>query len=209
VSPRRRERPRCTGCGLKPDTCLCPTFPRLRFATPIAVVHHAREQFKPTNTGRLFVRMVETATLLPFGVEGKDFDDAPLRDPAVDWRVLYPREDAVPIDRAPRPAEGRRLGFVVLDGSWTQAARMSRRVPVVRSLPCVSLPEGAPSIWTVRTQLREDGRSTFEAAEQALRAVEGPEATAPLRDAFARVTAAMLHLKGKRPTPEAPEAWRC
>lgn len=207
MSPRRRSRPRCYGCGLTPATCLCPSFPRLRLATPLVVVQHAREQFKPTNTGRLLARMLETAPLLPFGREGVPFEPGPLLDGAVDWRVLFPREDAVPIDRAPAPREGRRLGFVLLDGSWTQAARMSRRVPVVAELPCVSLPAGAPSIWTVRTQLREDGCSTFEAAERALRSIEGADATAPLRDAFARVVAAMLHLKGKRSSPEAPASW--
>jgi DTW domain-containing protein YfiP len=207
MSPRRRRRPRCTGCGLTPSTCLCDTLPRVRVATPLLVVQHAREQFKPTNTGRLLVRLVEGATLLPFGVEGSDFDPAPLLDPRIDWRVLYPREDAVALDRAPAAAPGRRLGLVVLDGTWTQAARMSRRVPVVAGLPCVSLPPGATSIWTVRTQLRDDGVSSFEAAEHALRLLEGADATAPLRDAFARVTAAMLFLKGKRPSPEAPASW--
>ena len=41
-----------------------------------------------------------------------------------------------------RPVEGRRLGFVLLDGTWSQCAHLSRRLPVVSQLPCVALPAG-------------------------------------------------------------------
>ena len=75
---------------------------------------------------------------------------------------------------------------------------MSRRVPGVTGMPCFSLPAGPPSIWTVRTQRDERGLSTFEAALRAIELVEGSAAALPVRQAFALVTARLLHLKGKR-----------
>lgn len=179
---------------MTPATCVCGSLPRFRFSTPVVIVQHNRERHKPTNTGRLFARMVEGTALLPYGIEGRPFDAGPLGDPSIEWRVLFPRKGAPVLD----PDDGRRIGFVVLDGTWSQCARMSRRVPVVADLPCVALPPGPPPIWTVRTQHTVHGKSTFEAALQALQLREGADAVAPLRDAFAFVTDRLLRLKGKQ-----------
>ncbi len=204
MSQRSRRRPRCLGCGLTPSTCVCDLLPRVRFATPIAIVQHARERFKPTNTGRLFARMAPDTAVLPYGMECPPFDPTPLEDRSVEWRLLFPRQGAPVLDPADRPTADRRLGFVVLDGTWTQCARMSRRVPGVLGLPCFSLPEGPPSIWTVRTQRHASGLSTFEAALRAIELVEGSTAVSPVREAFAWVTARVLRLKGKPPSFRVP-----
>lgn len=199
--------PRCPGCGLTAALCACGELPRARFATPIAIVQHVHERHKPTNTGRLFARMVEGTAVLPCGMRDRAFDPEPLEDSSIEWQVLYPREGAPVVDPGRRPGAGRRAGFVLLDGSWRQCAHMSRRLPGIGRLPCVALPSGPPSFWTVRTQHREQGRSTFEAAVRLLELFEGRAAVAPLRRAFALVTARMLCLKGKLPTPEIPAAW--
>lgn len=204
---RSKRKARCLGCGLTPATCLCALLPRARFATPIAIVQHVRERHKPTNTGRLFARMAEGTTLIPCGMREPAFDPSILEDPSIEWRLVYPRVGAPVLDPAEPPPAGRRRGFVLLDGSWSQCAHMSRRLPVVCRLPCVALPPGPPPIWTVRAQPREEGRSTFEAAVQVLRLMEGPEAAAPLLRAFARITAQLLHFKGRLRSPEIPAAW--
>lgn len=200
---RVKRKPRCAGCGLPPAGCVCALLPRVRLSTPIAIVQHVRERHKPTNTGRLFARMTETTLVLPVGMREAAFDPRPLEDPALDWVLLYPREGAPEL----APAPGRKQGYVLLDGSWSQCARLSRRLPIVSDLPCVALPPGAPSFWSVRTQHLERGRSTFEAALQLVEMTEGATAVEPLRRAFAMVTARMLHLKGKLRSPEVPASW--
>jgi DTW domain-containing protein YfiP len=111
------------------------------------------------------------------------------------------------LEEARKPAAGRRLGFVLLDGSWSQCSHMSRRLPVVADLPCVVLPPGTPSFWTVRTQHHEQGKSTFEAAVDLIRSFEGPSMADPLIRAFGVITAWQLYLKGKLKTPEVPASW--
>lgn len=180
----------------------------MRLATPVAIVQHVREKHKPTNTGRLFARMVEGTVLLPCGMREPPFDPGPLADPSVEWRLLFPRDGVPVLDPASRPAGGRRLGLVLLDGSWRQCSHMSHRLPVVSRLPCVILPPGTPSIWTVRAQHDVEGRSTFEAAVGALELLEGSGAVGQLRRAFALVTARLLHLKGRLRSPEIPSSWR-
>jgi len=201
---RTKRKPRCPGCGLPPASCACALLPRLKFRTPIAIVQHVRERHKPTNTAKLFARIVDDVRVLPVGMREPPFDPSPL-DPAIDWRLLFPREGA-PVLEA-EESNGRRVGFVLLDGSWPQCSHMNRRLPVVSELPCVALPPGPRSFWTVRAQHDEDGRSTFDAAAQLLEMMEGAESVAPLRRAFAEVTARMLHLKGRLRSPEIPAAW--
>ncbi|MBV8879429.1 MAG: DTW domain-containing protein [Planctomycetaceae bacterium] len=201
---RSKRKPRCPGCGLPPATCACAQLPRVRFETPIAIVQHVRETWKPTNTGRLFARMAEGTKVLPVGMREPAFDPAPLRDPSMEWLLVYPRDGAPTLGPAPA---GQRRGYVLLDGSWPQCAHMSRRLPVVSELPCVALPPGPPSFWTVRTQHRAEGRSTFDAALQLVEMHEGAAAVEPLRRAFAMLTARMLHLKGKLRSPEVPVEW--
>jgi DTW domain-containing protein YfiP len=200
---RIKRKPRCGGCGLPPATCACALLPRVRFSTPIAIVQHVRETWKPTNTGRLFARMTEGTLVLPVGMREPAFDPGPLGDPAIEWTLVYPRLGA-PILRS---EPGKRRGFVLLDGSWRQCAHMSRRLPVIAELPCAALPPGPPGFWSVRTQHDERGRSTFEAALELVALHEGEAAILPLRRAFAMLTAHMLHLKGKLTSPEVPEAW--
>lgn len=205
---RIKRKPRCTGCGLTPAACVCADLPRVRFETPIAIVQHVRERHKPTNTGRLFARLAEGTVLLPCGMREPRFDPSPLEDASIDWRLLYPRDGAPLLETGTSPAPGRRLGLVLLDGSWHQCSHMSRRLPIVADLPCLALPQAPPGFWTVRTQHAEQGRSTFEAALIALEIVENSPALRVLRRAFARVTAGQLFLKGKLKSPEVPEAWR-
>lgn len=198
---------RCLYCGMPKPACCCALFPRVRLATPVAIVQHVGERFKPTNTGRPFARMAEGTILLPCGMREPAFDPAPLGDPTIEWRMLYPRAGAPVIDLGRRSADGRRPGLVLLDGSWRQCSQMSRRIPSLAALPCFALPEGTPSFWTVRSQTFEQGRATFEAALAALQGVEPAPVIDALRRAFAGLTARLLHLKGKLPSPEIPAAW--
>lgn len=204
---RNRKKPRCWGCGLKPDICACDKMPTVELKTPLCIVQQIRERTKPTNTARLFHNMVPTVPILPFGMREPPFDPGPLEDPDVEFYNLFLRDDATPVDELPELAPGKRRGFVVLDGTWHQCSRMARRVPVVRDLPCVMLPPGKPSIWRVRTQHDPRGVSTFEATVRLLEIVEGPEAVKPLIEAFELITARLLHLKGKLRSPEVPEDW--
>ncbi|MCR9164662.1 MAG: tRNA-uridine aminocarboxypropyltransferase [Nannocystaceae bacterium] len=207
MAQRNRKKPRCWGCGLKPEICACELMPTVELNTPIRIVQQIRERSKPTNTARLFATMVPATPILPFGMREPPFDETPLLDPDVEFYNLFLRDDATPIDDLPEPAPGKRRGFVVLDGTWHQCSRMARRVPVVRDLPCVMLPPGKPSIWRVRTQHDPRGVSTFEATVRLLEIVEGPDTVRPLVEAFEVITARLLHLKGKLKSPEVPEDW--
>lgn len=178
------------------------------------VVQHIGERFKPTNTGRLLARMVSGASLTFFGMREPPFDTTAFERSDVVWHNIFPREDAPVLNVARLAAmrteagEDRRLGFVVLDGTWHQCSRMSRRVPKVKDLPCIALPDGPPSRWGVRTQHDVRGLSTFEAGIRLVSLLEGPEVAKPLQTIFHEIAARLLFMKGKLRQPEVPAQWR-
>lgn len=203
---RKYRQPRCGGCGLHEELCACALLEGVKSVVPIVIVQHVQERRKPTNTARLFFRMVEGCTLLPWGRRTEDFDPGPLADEAIDWQLLFPRAGAIPLDRISRP-EGRRRGFVMLDGTWHQCARMSRRIPVVRDLPCVALPEGAPSRWPIRAQHNPAGLCTAEAGIRLLEGLGEEEAAKRIQRALDAITARLLYMRGVLPSPDPPENW--
>ena len=213
MSQRKKRAGRCEGCGLHDELCLCARFPRVRTETALVVVQHMRETWKPTNTARLLAKMVEGTPILRYGMREPPFDAEPLKREDVDFFALYPREDAIELDpegiaglRAAL-SPGRRLGVVLLDGTWHQCSRMTRRVPVVDTMRCVALPPGPPSRWGVRTQHDIRGLSTFEAGVRALGLLEGDERVAPLRAIFFELAARLQFMKGKLRRPEVPDEW--
>jgi DTW domain-containing protein YfiP len=198
---RSRHKPRCEGCGLSPALCACALLPSVEVTTPLCVVQHVGEALKPTNTVRLLRRMVPAVQLLPWGMREPPFDPSPWLGPRR-FELLFPSEDARVLEGGGDPDRG----WVLLDGTWHQCSRMARRVPVVQDLPRVALPPGPPSIW-VRTQHDPCGMSTFEAALRVLELREPPEVIAVLRAAFEIVTARLLFMKGRLPTPDVPPQW--
>ncbi len=184
-------------------------MPRLRLATRIVVVQHNRERHKPTNTGRLVHLMLENSALVRHAVRDEPFDPTPLSDPRLDYHLLFPRDDAREIDRDElAPDSGRQVALVVLDGTWAQCSRMSRRVPVVNALPCLMLPAGPPTHWGVRTTPDPGRVSTLDAVIRVLGLLEGRRIARELANFFDLVAARTLFMKGKLSSPMVPDVWR-
>jgi DTW domain-containing protein YfiP len=214
MAQRKNRVGRCEQCGLHLSLCVCERFPIVESSAALVVVRHIGELYKPTNTGRWLAQMVPGTVITHYGQREPPFDASALERPDVRFCMLFLREDATVLDaeglaRLRAALEpGQRLGFALLDGTWHQCSRMSRRVPVVRDLPCVALPPGPPSRWGVRTQHDERGLSSFEAGVRLVSLVDGPTRAAPLQAIFHEIAARMLFMKGKLNKPEVPAEWR-
>jgi DTW domain-containing protein len=195
----RKYRPRCEGCGLTPSLCACDELPTVSVSTPLAVIQNVREIHKPNNTAKLLRRVLPQVTLLHYGMREPPFDPSSLREVPVQWWVLFPAEDAVPLDEALSAGAS---GFLMLDGTWHQCSRMRRRVPWVSERPSVRLPDGPPSRWGGRTQHDPRGLSTYEAALRLLQHAEPGADLEALRRAFEVVNARTKFAKGLSSTPD-------
>lgn len=208
MSGKRRNRlARCEVCGVHTSLCVCAYMPTVRLGAELLIVQNNHERNKPTNTGRLVERVIEEARIIRYAVRGETFDASPLQRDDREYRVIFPREDAqelLPqaVDEGVKP-----ISWVILDGTWGQCSRMSRRVPGIAQMQAYSLPKGDPGHWGVRKADDPSRISTFEASIRLVEILRGEEAGEGMHDFFDRLAAAMLFMKGKLNSPEVPQRW--
>jgi DTW domain-containing protein YfiP len=140
--------------------------------TRILLLQHILEPGKKSNTGRVAALALANARLLTYGAPADDFDISVLSEPGT-W-LLYPDGPTAPPD-APAPKQ-----LVVLDASWSQARRMTQRLPALRALPRLALPPPDPGMLRLREPSHPSGMSTLDAVARAVALLEGAEAAAPL-----------------------------
>ncbi|NTX66655.1 DTW domain-containing protein [Myxococcus sp. CA051A] len=166
------RRPRCQRCNLPQHLCLCAEIPQVATRTRIVLLQHIVETWKKSNTGRVAALALSNAKLLTYGAPDESFDTSVLSEPGT-W-MLFPDGPSAPPD-APAPRQ-----LVVLDGSWSQARRMSQRIPVLRTLPRLVLPPPESGMLMLRAPTHPSGMSTLDAIARAVAMLEGPEAAAAL-----------------------------
>ncbi len=196
---RSRRLVRCEACWLPVLSCLCAELPRIAASTRLVVVMHRREAVTSSNTGRLAGLCVEGAEVR---VRGRSPSDEPL--PPGRTLVLFPFEGA-------RPLAMGDAGQVLLvpDGTWTQARRIARRDPLLRSAEPVTLPSTCSSRYGLRRGVRAGGLSTLEAIGRALALLEGDDSIATrldaLLDAFVERQLRARRDGGRLSLPRSPE----
>ena len=166
---------RCTRCLLQQRVCLCAQIPTVVTATRVVIVRHSRELHRSSNTGRLAHQALPNSVLVDHGGDGKPTVLPPL-DGA--W-VLFPAGEPMSVAPVPPPRQ-----LVVLDATWSQARRMFRKLPALRGLPVLRLPDVPVPAARLRSSPGAGQVSTIEAIASALRFIEGDAAAIPLEELF-------------------------
>ena len=202
MTRRGNAEQRCKTCRMLDPHCVCALLPKLDLRTRLVLILHRYEARKPTNTGQLAASCLVNSEIVVRGHEGQP--TAPLVwDESVQPVFLFPDEDAVPL--ADVVARGKPIVLVVPDGTWRQASKVRKRVPGLADIPCVTLPQGAPTQYRLRAEHREGGLATLEAIARALEITEGPAVRAALEEVFDQVVARTLYTRGTAPlAPEGP-----
>lgn len=175
---------------------MCTSLPTLQLDTRLALIMHHRELSKTTATGPLALACLPNSEL---HIHGRQ--DAPLKldhllDESRRSLVLFPAEDARPLDQAMLDEDPRPITLVVPDGNWRQARRMPHRIPELANLPRVTLPQGLPSQWGVRWEPKAEGLATFEAIARALGALESKPIQEQLERVFQHMVQTTLAARG-------------
>jgi DTW domain-containing protein len=189
MSPRHSTDPRCPRCAFRGDPCLCPDIPRVVARLEIAIVRHAAEIKKQSNSARWAALALE-CPILDYAASSAPFDGAAL-DLRDAW-LLFPGGDAT---KAPDPPPRR---LIVPDGTWQQARRIAARVPELRRLPRLCL--GAPSGPRLR-RAPGSGMSTLEAIAAALELCGEPRPAGQLHGLHRAVMARVERARGWLPPP--------
>ena len=116
----------------------------------------------------------------------------------MDSYVLFPQAGCPVGPRGLPPARpGRSIALVVLDATWSQARKMSQRIPGLRRLPFARLPDGAAPRFCLRKSPRPGQLGTAEAAALALDLLGEAEGARKLREALSLMARAALRERGK------------
>ncbi|WP_426752349.1 tRNA-uridine aminocarboxypropyltransferase [Myxococcus sp. Y35] len=172
MSSRLASRPRCSRCNLPLHLCLCDAIPQVQTRTRILLLQHVMEIAKKSNTGRVAALALVNSKRIIHGSPSGTSDLELLSEPGT-W-LLYPDGPTAPPD-APPPRQ-----LVVLDASWSQARRMTQRLPVLRTLPRLVLPPPEPGLLRLREPSHPAGMSTLDAIARAVAALEGLAVAEPL-----------------------------
>jgi DTW domain-containing protein YfiP len=135
--------------------------------------------------------------LVPHGVFPAPADPASHMPAGATPIVLFPGHGAKPLTpdlvaSLPSPP-----ALIVPDGSWGQASRMVKRLPLLAGAVKVALPDRAFPGTALRRNRTGHHMSTYEAVTQALSVLEGEAVAAPLLDFYRRATDRMLFSRGK------------
>ncbi len=203
MSRRDNAEARCAVCHMHATLCICALVPTLQARTRLSLLIHYREERKPTNTGTLAARCLPGSSI---GIVGDRAHPLalPLVRPGELGLLMFPAEDAVPIERYAASAQP--VVLIVPDGNWRQAGKMRRRVPGLAELPCVTLPDTGPTAYRLRTETKDGGLATLEAIARALRVLEGdrgPEIEAAMLAVFDVMVERTLGSRGT-PRPAGP-----
>ena len=169
------EHLRCERCLLQRWLCLCAAIPTVATRTRIVIVRHHTERWRSSNSGRLAHLALPNSEIVEHGGIG---GLAVMPALAGAW-LLFP--EGTPTVRVETPPQQ----LVVLDATWSQARRMFRKLPALRGLPILRLPEPAIAVARMRESPGEGRVSTIEAIAQALRLFEGDAVATPLEALFA------------------------
>jgi len=193
---RRNNLDRCATCRMHSTLCICALLPKLATRTRLSLLVHYRELRKPTNTGQLAAQCLSTSTIEVIGEEDHRAVLPRIEDHE-EPLLLYPAEDAVPLDVYANYAYP--IVLIVPDGSWRQAHKMRKRVPGLAEIPCVTLPDTGPTEYRLRSEHHPGGLATFEAIARALRIVEadGVAIETALMNVFRIMVDRTLWLRGR------------
>lgn len=167
--PAARERPTCYRCFRPEAHCLCAVIPAVDNRTPVVILQHPRERTHPFNTARLAELGLRQVEVLVDHLGRLRRDPTPLGS-LEGAALLYPASGARDVTSL-APGEAPRRLFVI-DGTWHHARTLYRDIPVLGTLPHLTLPGHLRSAFQIRRQPDVHCLSTIEAVVFALQALE-------------------------------------
>lgn len=172
---KRKTQAPCQGCYLHIDRCICDQMPQLNLKTKLALVVHAKELKRTTNTGRLAVKILSNSEMFIRGEGREALDLSHLLTPEYRTLLFFPSDEAVEltkelVDSSPLPIQ-----LIVPDGNWRQASKVHYRHHELKDVQRVMISTPNLNPDHMRAETTEFGMATLEAIAAAFGIIEGDE----------------------------------
>jgi DTW domain-containing protein YfiP len=172
---KRKTKSPCLECYMHKDLCMCSLIPMLTLKTRIALVVHAKELKRPTNTGRLAIKALTNSEM---NIRGKIKESLDLTHLiSSDYRnfLFYPCDEAIELTAELVNQSSKPIQLIVPDGNWRQASKVHHRHKELSSLPRIKISTPNTSKYFMRAENTPEGMATLQAIAHALRIIESEE----------------------------------
>ena len=163
-------------CGLNPQLCICQHIPRLQTRTRLALVIHAKELKRTTNSGTLALAALINSEQRIRGLTPEAVDLSDLIRPEYESILLYPSDGAQELSPNTVKDFSKPVLLIVPDGNWRQASKVHTRHLELAALRRVMIKTPNLAEHHLRRESNPYGMSTLEAIARAFAVLEGEEA---------------------------------
>ncbi len=170
MDPSPVARKTCPRCRRPDAACWCADLPVVPTRTHVVFLQHPRESRVAVGTARM-AHLCLPNSELHVGIEWEEdpgFRKA-ISDPLRPAVLLFPGPEAPDILLGP---PGHPVTLVVVDGTWSQAAKLVHRNQSLRALPRYAFRPPSASEYRIRREPAEDCVSTIEALVHVLGVLE-------------------------------------
>ncbi len=190
---RKKEVERCSQCGFRTVWCICNSIKKTDNKTEVMLITHANDQRKPSNTGKIIASSLANCRLIRYGNKDEilDFEEIMQRNIA----ILYPNETSGTLSPELYEELGRPV-ITVLDGTWSQAARLASKFSK-KNARFIKLPPGGHGRYFLRNSGSPDRLCSAEALIRTLKLLG--EETAGLENALKLFIEKNLQIRGRLP----------
>ena len=153
---------RCLQCRLKIQLCLCHNFSAHWIKHKITLLTSRKEEFIPSNTGRLLKLMLKNITCIYLGENGWEKKvESEISKTNYTHATLFPIASAS-YAHSVSEKTGKPLNIFVMDTSWKNGRRWIRK-PLFLNLQKIRLQTIPPSEYHLRKQYDKNYLCTFQA----------------------------------------------
>lgn len=157
-------RPSCYTCFRPIGYCLCQLITPFAAHCNVLILQHPNERKKYNSTAKLVTRALTNAKVL----RGLIFDQQQLEQALAGQKtfLLFPGKEAQDCETLPLGLDNT---VIVLDGTWSEAAKVLRRNPILKQFPTVSFKAPLRSKFYIRRQPKDHYLSTIESIAHLLK----------------------------------------
>lgn len=171
----------CSNCTFRIDRCVCAQILPINNHPFVLIIRHYKESLRGSNTARILGLGLQHCQIIDYSHPTIAFPDLDLEGAALLFPIDY--GDATQSNQIYRDANPPKK-IIIVDGTWRQANRMTKRIPGLLKLPRIAIEPPNPPLPKIRQPHFEEGMSTFEAGIQALSPFNSPEMMAQLTKNF-------------------------
>lgn len=169
----------CSQCGFLESQCVCKWVPSLSTRLKILIVQDPKEATHAKNTVPLLSLGLASVTC----VSTNDVDALQLlliQKDAAKWRLVFPSDDAMPVEAIKASEASCIEGLILLDATWRKAKKMYLTEPLLHRFDAVCFSRPPSGQYSIRKSPSDVSLSTLEACAYSIEQVSG-ENMQPLR----------------------------